>query len=100
MKKESEKKRGTTQAEIKLTTDGVPVKNMAEMLMDVCRGYGISLENIQGKARTAMLTKARKVFAARAYKECGASLTEIGVALGNRHHTTIIHYLKTCDFKA
>ena len=88
------------QSKIKLTSGGVPVKNMAEILMDVCRGYGISLENIQDKTRTQMLVRARKVFASRAYKECGASLTEIGVALGNRHHTTIIHYLKTCDFKS
>ena len=99
MKKEHEVKRGVTQAEIKLTSGGLPVKNMAEMLMDVCRGYGLSLENIQSPARTTMLVKARKVFAVRAYKECGASLTEIGIALGNRHHTTIIYYLKTCDFK-
>lgn len=86
-------------SDIKETSAGVPVKNMAEILMDVCRGYGISLENIQGPIRTKMLVRARKVFASRAYKECGASYTEIGVALGNRHHTTILHYLKTCDFK-
>lgn len=87
-------------SEIKLTSGGMPVKNMAEILMDVCRGYGISLENMQSKARTQMLVRARKVFAVRAYKECGASYTEIGVALGNKHHTTILHYLRTCDFSA
>ena len=88
------------QSKIKMTSGGVPVKNMAEILMDVCRGYGISLDNIQGKARTHMLVRARKVFASRAYKECGASLTEIGIALGNRHYTSILHYLRTCDFKS
>jgi len=77
-------------SEIKLTSGGVPVKNMAELLMDICRGYGISIENIQSKARTEMLVRARKVFAVRAYHECGASYTEIGIALGNRHHTTIL----------
>lgn len=85
--------------EIKTTSGGVPVKNMAELLMDICRGYGISLENIQSEKRTKMLVMARKVFAVRAYKECGASYTEIGVALGNRHHTTVLHYMRTCDFK-
>lgn len=100
MKNKPEPKRHPMQSEIKLTAGGVPIKNMAEMLMDVCRGYGISLENIQSHTRTKMLVQARKVFAMRAYKECGASSTEIGVALGNRDHTTILHYLKTSDFKA
>jgi len=86
-------------SEIKMTSGGLPVKNMAELLLDVCRGYGISLENIQSKARTEMLVRARKVFAVRAYHECGASYTEIGIALGNRHHTTILFYLRTCDYK-
>ena len=86
-------------SEIKTTSGGVPVKNMAELLMDICRGYGISIENIQSKARTEMLVRARKVFAVRAYHECGASYTEIGVALGNRHHTTVLFYMRTCDFK-
>ena len=99
MKNRPEPKRHPMQAEIKLTTGGVPVKNMAEMLMAVCRGYGISLEKIQSHNRSKMVVQARKVFAVRAYKECGASSTEIGVALGNRDHTTILHYLKTCDFK-
>ncbi len=48
-------------SEIKMTSGGLPVKNMAELLLDVCRGYGISLENIQSKARTEMLVRARKV---------------------------------------
>ena len=100
MKKEPEIKRGVSKSEIKLTSGGVPVKNMAELLMDVCRGYGVSLENIQSPARTKMLVQARKVFASRAYKECGASLQEIGVALGDRHHTTIWHYIHTFTFKA
>ncbi len=87
------------ESKIKMTSGGVPVKNMAELLMDICRGYGISLENIQGKTRTHMLVQARKVFAKRAYIECGASYAEIGVALGNKHHTTILHYIRTCDFE-
>ena len=88
------------ESKIKMTSGGVPVKNMAEILMDICRGYGISIENIQSKSRTHMLVLARKVFAKRAYTECGASYTEIGIALGNKHHTTILHYLRTCDFKS
>lgn len=87
-------------SKIKLTSGGVPVKNMAEMLMDICRGFGVSLENIQGPSRTQMLAKARKVFAYRAWTECGASHTEIGIALGNRDRTTVLYYIKTCDFKA
>ena len=86
-------------SEIKTTSGGVPIKNMAELLLDVCRGYGISLDMITSAKRSQMLVRARKVFATRAYNECGASYNEIGIALGNRHNTTILYYLRTSDFK-
>ena len=84
----------------KVGPDNDPVKNMAKILMDVCKGYGISLDDIRGPARTTMLIRARKVFAKRAQKEWGASSTEIGIALGNRDHTTILHYLHSEDIKS
>lgn len=87
------------QSKIKMTAGGVPVKNMAEIFLEICRAYGITADDMRGKKRTKMLVSARKSFARSAYTQCGASQYEIGVALGDRDSTTIFHYLHCEDVK-
>lgn len=79
--------------DIKLTSGGVPIKNMAEIFLDICRAYGFTAEELRGKSRAQMLVQARKAFARKAYVDCAASMYEIGVALGDRDSTTIFYYL-------
>lgn len=71
-----------------------PRNNMVQLKREICSSFGISEADLTGRCRTKSLVMARKLFAARARIQCGASLNEIGAMLGGRDHTTIMHYLK------
>lgn len=72
-----------------------PKTNLRALREVICQNFGVTEEALTGRSRLQSIVTARKIFAARARLECGASLTEIGLALGGRDHSTIIHYLKT-----
>lgn len=57
-----------------------------------CRATGVSAADIRGPRRDRFLVLRRK-FICRKMRAEGYSLKAIGRALGNRHHTTIMHYL-------
>ena len=56
------------------------------------KATGVSPADLRGRARHRFIVLRRK-FCARKLEAEGYTLVEIGRALGNRHHTTIMHYL-------
>ena len=82
--------------QIKGVTVGLSKKNLRELLIKVCKAYGVSQEDIKGPFEREILIRARKIFAHSAW-ERGASLRKIGVALGNRDRSVIISYLHKDD---
>ena len=73
--------------------EGFPKRNMPSIKADICASFGVSEEELSGKSRRKSIVMARKMFAALAYTEAGASLHEIGQVLGDRDHTTIKYYI-------
>ena len=74
---------------------GIPTKTLWEIKKEVCQTFGISAEDLEGRSRLKSMVMARKVFSFRCRQEAFSSLEEIGVALGGRDHTSIMHYLRT-----
>ena len=74
-------------AAVGLFNEGLP-----NLLLRMCRFYGVSQEDIRGRSDRKILVTARKAFAYFANLN-GASFSEIGAALGNRDNNTIIAYL-------
>lgn len=72
-----------------------PKRTIHSLLMEICGTFGITQEEIVGPSKKKSVTLARKIFAARATLEAGASLSEIGKALGGRDHTVIMYYLRS-----
>jgi len=58
---------------------------------EVSRFYGIETSDITGRSRTRKVTLPRQVCMYLSRKETKASLPQIGLALGNRDHTTVLH---------
>ncbi len=57
----------------------------------VCRYYSVTAEAIASSSRKSTIAYPRQVAMYLARTETEASLPQIGVALGNRDHTTILH---------
>jgi chromosomal replication initiator protein len=55
--------------------------------------WGVSLEGLQSKTRTKVLTVPRQVAMYLAREILGMQLVEIGQAFGGRDHSTVIHSL-------
>ena len=67
-------------------------EDLPNLLLRMCRVYGVSQEDVRGHSKSKILVTARKAFVYFANLN-GASFSEIGVALGNRDNNTIIAYL-------
>ena len=65
-----------------------PIKRIA---LEVCAKHNVKYISIIGKRRSRSIAWPRQEIYWRAYNETGASLPEIGSALGGRDHTTILH---------
>ena len=65
-----------------------------EIADTICRAYGVLLQNIQGKKRTALYVQVRREIA-KALRDNGFTLKMIGNFLGGRDHSTIIALLKS-----
>lgn len=61
-----------------------------EILRDVARKTGISVEMIQGKSRKREIIEARHIYCARAKRKTKASLARIGAEI-SRDHATVLH---------
>lgn len=81
--------------------DKRPNQNIA-MLEDhlaiVAHDFGVSIAALKGPGRMAFMAKIRQEFCRRA-AFLGFSTTQIGRALGGRHHTTVLHLLGRLDRK-
>ncbi len=62
-----------------------------EVLEGVCRYYNVDIERIRGKQREREIVWPRQVAMYLMRQETSASLLQIGMELGGRDHTTIMH---------
>lgn len=65
--------------------------NVERILHDFAFKHGISYDDLIGKRKPAHFVAARDEVI-RYMREKGASTPQIGRALGNRDHTTILHH--------
>lgn len=66
--------------------------DITDYISKICKKYGITEEQLKSKSRLNLLVSARVEIAKRLKKE-GLSYPSIGMILGYRDHTTIIHYM-------
>lgn len=66
--------------------------NITDYIASVCKRFGITEEQLKSNSRISVLVMARTVIAKRLRKE-RLSFPSIGMLLGGRDHTTVIHYL-------
>lgn len=66
------------------------------IIRDVCRERKIGIRSVLGRRGTPRdeLVSARAEIVKRIRETTRLSLPQIGAALGGRHHTTILHYLR------
>jgi chromosomal replication initiator protein len=62
-----------------------------EVLEGVCRYYNIDIERIRGKQRDREIVWPRQIAMYLMRQETSASLLQIGMELGGRDHTTVMH---------
>jgi chromosomal replication initiator protein len=74
-------------------SDSKPVTTMTvkEVLEGICRYYNVDAEQLRGKQRDREIVWPRQVAMYLMREETDASLFQIGVELGGRDHTTIMH---------
>ena len=63
----------------------------AEVLEGVCRYYNVDIEQIRGKQRDREIVWPRQIAMYLMRQETSASLLQIGMELGGRDHTTVMH---------
>lgn len=63
-----------------------------ETLSATAKAMGVPVAAITGRTRTTYVCKARAA-AARALRDLGLSLSEIGTMLGGRDHSTVAYIL-------
>lgn len=68
-----------------------PTVTIAEVLDAVCRYYNVDPERLRGKERDREIVWPRQVAMYVMREETNASLFQIGMELGGRDHTTIMH---------
>ncbi len=64
---------------------------IADVLVGICRYYNVDLERLKGKERDREIVWPRQVAMYVMREETSASLFQIGMELGGRDHTTIMH---------
>lgn len=69
------------------------MKTVNEIIDGVCDKWGITRNDLLGRERINVFVIARKE-AARELRGLGLSYPSIGRILGNRDHSSIIHYFK------
>src|SRR6266576_385828 len=74
-------------SESKVTSTLTPV----EVLEGVCRYYNVDIERIRGKQRDREIVWPRQIAMYLMRQETSASLLQIGMELGGRDHTTVMH---------
>lgn len=67
--------------------------NAAEIIAEVAKEYGVTVEVLKGKRYTRKLFPARQAVARRLRSERKLATTVIGRLMGGRDHSTILNYL-------
>ncbi len=68
-----------------------PEPTMRSICLDVCREYGVTLEQLRGPQRARRFARPRQAAMWRLATAGRWSLPQIGQYLGNRDHTTVLH---------
>ncbi len=75
-----------------------PTRNRApgisEIQDEVCRHYGVTLEDIKGERRTRRVVTPRQVAMYLCRELTDSSLPQIGQSFGGRDHTTVMHAIQ------
>jgi chromosomal replication initiator protein len=72
-------------------TENKRVLSIDDIIALVAQFYSLKGSDIRGASRKAPIAKARQVVMYLSREHSNLSCTAIGEALGNRHHTTILH---------
>ncbi|NCN26339.1 chromosomal replication initiator protein DnaA [bacterium] len=67
------------------------IVNIDNIIAVVAQYYSLKASDLKGSSRKAPVAKARQVVMSLARELSNMSCSAIGQALGNRHHTTILH---------
>lgn len=65
-----------------------------EILQDVCTALSIPINKLRGNSRKQLYVAARIIYTHEVYEKYGHTYQRIAEALGNKHHTSIVHYRK------
>ena len=65
------------------------------IIEEECGKRGVKVKDLLSRRRTKNLVTLRRYIAKRIKAETYLSLGEIGIELGGRDHTTILHLLRT-----
>jgi chromosomal replication initiator protein len=92
----------TTELAVQALTDQAIEQRRKEITPDqiidtVIEFYGISRAEISGKGRRKDLVRPRQIAMYLIREEAGASLVEIGNALGGRDHSTVVHGIEKIE---
>ena len=75
----------------RLGDQGYGQANMQDVVSGVCSIFSVSQEEMVGQSRRKNIAEARQVAAYLAREVLDMPLSEIGLHLGGRDHTTIMH---------
>lgn len=67
------------------------------LLQEVCRIYGVKKEDVTGMTRTKNIAQARQLVMWILKKKTSLTLQQIGMFVGNRTHSTVIHAVDKID---
>lgn len=78
------------------TTGGISI---ADIQQRVAHEFGLKVEDINGRRRTAAIAHPRQVAMFLARQHTSSSLQDIGAAFGGRDHGTVLHAMRTIEEK-
>lgn len=72
---------------------------LSNIINAVCRYYKVTQKDINSSSRKANIVRARQVSMYLAQKHTSMSSTQIGVAIGRRDHSTVLHSCNQIDMR-
>lgn len=79
---------------LRVASDDWSEITLAEVMCAVQAVCKIGIRDMRSPRRSANLVRARFIYFAAAHKFTSRSTTQIGMAMGNRDHTTVLHGMK------
>ena len=78
---------------------GIDGFSIADIQQRVANEFGLRVDDINGRRRTAAIAHPRQVAMFLARRHTSSSLQDIGAAFGGRDHGTVLHATKTIEQK-